>query len=347
MVEEIDEIIENSFFVVSMFEDTWKYAMRLFFVDKDNFKAMMVLFPLLEHSLRKIYANSNGCSERMLTASTNSLYTTLDILLSPSMQGSQQKNRIFHILGNETTMNAIFDLLIWMEGPRVRDLLAHASVDPNSISLLQTRYLVSLCVSLLIQFDVRNNGRGYEESKGKFVSSCVRFVERYEPIFHPKVLLLETMSLKCMRAVEELKQSFYVVSKTEIKKQDKESKLMDFSVIEGSLQEKIDLLKNFFEKSLEEVCFSDFSLEGSSESLEKEFPKKRVEFHANMSESVLTTLKALKSTLEMVVILSKNVRNPLIRTLPLFSLKSEKQQKDDYFTGKDEGEYRRRKVKIY
>ena len=160
-MKELKELVGRSFFVVPMFEEVWIEAFSSYFEQKNSYKSLILLFPLLEHSVRRIYATSNNCGSKMLTASTSTLYTTLDTLMSPLLQGSEtEPNKIFDILGNDTTMNALFDILIWMEGPRIRDLLAHGVVDIENISPIQVQYIIAISISILIQFDCNNYGKG-------------------------------------------------------------------------------------------------------------------------------------------------------------------------------------------
>lgn len=49
------------------------------FIDGNYLNSLVLLFPQIEHSLRRFYVCSNGCEEKSLTAESDVLYTTLDV----------------------------------------------------------------------------------------------------------------------------------------------------------------------------------------------------------------------------------------------------------------------------
>ena len=86
-------------------------------------ECVMLLLPQLEHALRRVFAAANSCPERVLTAENNVLYTTFDEVLDHKMEeGSLNKLRYYV---GEPYVTMLFDLLMYPEGPRVRDRLSH------------------------------------------------------------------------------------------------------------------------------------------------------------------------------------------------------------------------------
>lgn len=50
-------------------------------------------------------------------------------------------------------MNGLFDLLIWKEGPRVRDLSSHGTLIPESITFALLENLLVMSIGICIHFD--------------------------------------------------------------------------------------------------------------------------------------------------------------------------------------------------
>jgi hypothetical protein len=81
--DKLSDLIHRNYFVIPKTEVIWQDAFDLFFEGKYH-HCMLLLFPALEHGLRRIFVCSNNCTERMLTAENDVLYTTLDVRASIS-----------------------------------------------------------------------------------------------------------------------------------------------------------------------------------------------------------------------------------------------------------------------
>ena len=77
----------------------WLQAIEWY--QKGNYvNALILLFPQIEHSLRRVFVCVNDCSDRLWTAETEVLYSTLDILLNEKVFETEQNNHLYTELGN-------------------------------------------------------------------------------------------------------------------------------------------------------------------------------------------------------------------------------------------------------
>jgi hypothetical protein len=105
----IIQIMHRSLFIIPQFlQSHWLPAINEY-IHGQWYKFLVYIFPALEHCIRRIFVSTNDCADRLLTAERNSLYTTLDILLStlPSTYLPEGNNRIF-LEFDLPLINAIF-----------------------------------------------------------------------------------------------------------------------------------------------------------------------------------------------------------------------------------------------
>jgi hypothetical protein len=177
-----NELIHRSMFVLPQWRSYWEKAID-FYVQEKYFHFLVCIFPLIEHSIRRIYVCANQVEDRLLTAEKDALYTTLDILLD-TRQGTQ--NKIFEEIG-PALCNYLFDLFVWTDsGLRIRDHVSHGNVDPFEIPhIIADRVLVvalALCSKYYVATDPMPKSIVLEQ-----VISAIE--ERYEPLYHPKSVL--------------------------------------------------------------------------------------------------------------------------------------------------------------
>jgi len=221
-IKAIHKLIDRSYFVMSPWCTLW-YKVVEYYHGKKYYQCLMLMFPLFEHCIRRIWVCTNNCAHRLLTAEKHSLYTTLDILLStiPSSYITNNSttttnnssksvvNSCIDELGDAQLVNMIFDLLVWTNSPRVRDLMCHGSVIPESISAVIVDRAMVMFYNLLVKYDVE---RGQEEAEPQQqeqqqqqqylqkllapeVQIAVRYLNsEYEPVFHPKNMFYRALS---------------------------------------------------------------------------------------------------------------------------------------------------------
>ncbi|EFC39252.1 predicted protein [Naegleria gruberi] len=178
--KEIDELLEHSAFVLNDSIPLWRRAFIEYFEKANYYKTVSIIFPLFEHSIRRIFVCVNGCENRLLTAEKNSLYTTLDVLFTtkPIPSYNIDNNGVFDVIGNNL-LNAIFDLLIWVESPRVRDLISHGNINIETIPQALVDEIVKLMFGLIYKFDVRRYLSENFNSNDSDFSSQLNFCEEY------------------------------------------------------------------------------------------------------------------------------------------------------------------------
>lgn len=144
-------------------------------------QGLAALMPLLEHALRRVYVVANDCdsSASLCTASSEELYTTLDILLAPQFRSAMSSivedrkdarpsahrdatvpNGALAALGGpwgarSGVLLALMDSLIWDPAMRLRDILAHGRVDWDDGSagmFTVAQWFVALLAALLFRF---------------------------------------------------------------------------------------------------------------------------------------------------------------------------------------------------
>ena len=208
--EELFQLLENSLFVVDEWIPLWKKAFREYFENQNYYKTISILFPLFEHSIRRIFVCVNKCENRLLTAEKNSLYTTLDILFTtkPIPSYGIERNAIFDIIDNKL-LNPIFDLLIWVESPRIRDLISHGNIHIDTIPHALMDEIIKLMLALLAAFDLRQcNDNYYSTHLPEFIQRAVNYFDHvYDSPFHCKNILDRQLrrTFECLEQMEEIK----------------------------------------------------------------------------------------------------------------------------------------------
>eukprot|EP01080_Neovahlkampfia_damariscottae_P011416 gene11416-4583_t len=188
----IEDYLNRSLFIIPTVKDQWKAAIGSF-EKEEYFHCLVYLFPLIEHAIRRIYVCSNDCADRLLTAEQHSLYTTLDILLTELMtfsENKEDKNQIFGEIGI-TFQNLCWDIFLWEECPRIRDMISHGGIDPfdkNGVKEI-SNFILSFALSFIVKYDVENieNDDNYYNKLPSILKESVSYFENdYIPIYHPK-----------------------------------------------------------------------------------------------------------------------------------------------------------------
>ncbi|XP_062622174.1 endoplasmic reticulum membrane-associated RNA degradation protein-like, partial [Saccostrea cucullata] len=140
--------------------------------------ATILLLPQLEHVLRLVFTKQNGCSERLLTAESTTLFTTFDEIFDRHLPNGE-RNKLPEMLG-ENLMDLLFDLLVYPEGPRVRDKVSHGEVllqdFPESLAEAVLVAMVILILKSSKSADIGKNG---------LLKELTDFESQYCSVFHP------------------------------------------------------------------------------------------------------------------------------------------------------------------
>ncbi|XP_048735070.2 endoplasmic reticulum membrane-associated RNA degradation protein-like isoform X2 [Ostrea edulis] len=140
--------------------------------------ATVLLLPQLEHVLRLVFCGVNGCSERVLTAESSTLYTTLDEIFDKYLPDGNV-NKLPGTLG-ENLMDLLFDILVYPDGPRVRDKVSHGEAHmqnfPESLA-----WLVLVAMLLLVQ----KCSSITDHDKEEWLKRLTFFELQYSSVYHP------------------------------------------------------------------------------------------------------------------------------------------------------------------
>lgn len=158
--------------------------------------ACILLLPLLETTLRRLFVLENDCPERSLTAEADTLYTTFTEILDPHLPDGGE-NRTLAALGDDL-VTVLLDVLILPDGPRVRDKLGHGEVlfylfeeDPvvNKEMEVIARHLLNILRTILYQPSSGSSegGHGYED---------------YTSLFHPSTFLKTNLVINISELIQ-------------------------------------------------------------------------------------------------------------------------------------------------
>ena len=165
---------------------------RLFcYIEAERFNmACLLLLPLLESSLRKLFVIENNCPERSLTAESETFYTTFTEILAKYLPDGNI-NKTILVLG-ENLVTLLFDILLLPDGPRIRDKLGHGEVlfsltvhDEiiNKEMEVIARHLLAI-LTIILQTKSHN---GPPQISLNY--------ENYQSLFHPSTFLLRSLVL--------------------------------------------------------------------------------------------------------------------------------------------------------
>ncbi len=142
----LDSVIDQSFFLVNGQESFWKKSISLFFKGH-YFSCLMLILPLLEHGLRKIFLFENRCPKKR--------GVKINVLAADSVnEGFRNK---FKEKLPQTLLNAVYDLFVYKEsGGGIRHTLAHGVTESALIPREYADRCIVICLGLAMYFSPRN-----------------------------------------------------------------------------------------------------------------------------------------------------------------------------------------------
>ncbi|XP_031564866.1 endoplasmic reticulum membrane-associated RNA degradation protein-like isoform X1 [Actinia tenebrosa] len=144
-----DYLFTSSLFIAPSMLPIWKKALQCYEEQRYDL-VLIVLLPLLEHALRMVFAHANNCPKRILTAESTTLYTTFDEILAPSLPGGTE-NQLRTEIGDEF-LQMLLDILVYTDGPRLRDRISHGEVDLDCIPSDLSNHVLCICVVFATHF---------------------------------------------------------------------------------------------------------------------------------------------------------------------------------------------------
>ncbi|XP_073483982.1 endoplasmic reticulum membrane-associated RNA degradation protein isoform X5 [Aquarana catesbeiana] len=188
-----EKLVEESKFVLANMIPYWKEAITAFKQLRYADCAILIL-PQLESGLRLIFTTVNNCPDRMLTAESNTLYTTFDEILAKHLNNSSD-NKVPNALG-EPAMEFLWDVLNHQEGPRVRDHLSHGEIQLCDLPRGIANDLLGFSIVLLYKYCNHNTGK-----EAAILCPLIDALGSYRSRFHP-VALLQKQVLQCMTSLQ-------------------------------------------------------------------------------------------------------------------------------------------------
>lgn len=194
-------------------------------------RLIAVLFglPLLESLLRHLYVVVNDCPDRMVTAESAELYTTITEIFSFETTGGA-KNCLIEHLGTDLT-ELCMDLLVLPAGPRLRDRFGHGEIDLTGVFggkgsfapgvLDQVDHQASLAILdyaafltlLLIKTVLQIIGNMTKNTNAPKEPNKVVDIElKYCSLYHPISQLLQNIS-RTLHLVTELHDLIFIVDR--------------------------------------------------------------------------------------------------------------------------------------
>ncbi|CAF4899339.1 unnamed protein product [Rotaria sp. Silwood1] len=181
------ELIQNSHLIDNGYKPLLISSIDYFFHRNEYGLSIMLLLPVFEYLLRKLFVHANNCPERLLTAEATTLYTTLDEILTCCLPDGSP-NRLCDELGHGY-MSLLGDLLTFPDGVCLRSKLSHGETDyeclPRSVSDAQ----LGLLFVLLYRYD--------KYKLDKYGQSLLDYINNYKVHYHP-IAIARNQILQCV-----------------------------------------------------------------------------------------------------------------------------------------------------
>jgi hypothetical protein len=162
---DMDTMIDSSYFIPMDRRAAWKQAISLC-REGNHYYCAVLLFPLLEHAMRRLYNYYNE-----IESDLEPFHCNFDDILQPHMEFGVARNKLFDKL-DPSLLFAIHDMLVWREGPGVRDLVSHGAVDPHTIASVMD-HVVLFVIQFCKRFDYKSPNHNV--------------LDEYIPRYHPQV----------------------------------------------------------------------------------------------------------------------------------------------------------------
>ena len=175
-IDDFSILVEESKLVFPTMKPMWKRAIHRYSTHEYG-KCASVILPLLEQSVRTLFAKVNNCPDRILTAESSACFTTFDEMLVKRLPNGEenQLERMFTV----GLFDCLLDLLNYPDGPRIRDKLSHGEVDIDNFPENLAKEIIVACGALLT---LNSNSR-----------LPVFLMNEYKSKFHPVSLLRQAI----------------------------------------------------------------------------------------------------------------------------------------------------------
>ncbi|CAF4377420.1 unnamed protein product, partial [Rotaria magnacalcarata] len=211
------ELIQNSHLIDNGYKRLLMSSIDYFFNRNEYGLSMMILLPVFEHLLRKLFVNANNCPERLLTAEATTLYTTLDeILICCLPDGSP--NRLCDELGRGY-MSLLGDLITFPDGVCLRSKLSHGEIDYESLPRSIANAQLDLLFALLYRYD--------KYKLDKYGQYLLDYISDYKVYYHP-IAIARNQMRQCVAEFKQMLECPTLIDEVETAKPDFSIQLTDF-----------------------------------------------------------------------------------------------------------------------
>ncbi|CAF0824251.1 unnamed protein product [Rotaria sordida] len=211
------KLIQNSHLIDNGYKPLLISSIDYFFHRNEYGLSMILLLPVFEHLLRKLFVNANNCPERLLTAEATTLYTTLDEILTCCLPDGSP-NRLCDKLGRGY-MSLLGDLITFPDGVCLRSKLSHGETDyeclPRSISDAQ----LGLLFILLYRYD--------KNKLDKYGQSLLDYINNYKVYYHP-IAIARNQICQCVIEFKQMPERSTLTEEVEIETTDFTIQLTNF-----------------------------------------------------------------------------------------------------------------------
>ncbi|CAF4277485.1 unnamed protein product [Rotaria socialis] len=211
------ELIQNSHLIDNGYKRLLMSSIDYFFNRNEYGLSMMILLPVFEHVLRKLFVNANNCPERLLTAEATTLYTTLDeILICCLPDGSP--NRLCDELGRGY-MSLLGDLITFPDGACLRSKLSHGEIDYESLPRSVANAQLGLLFALLYRYD--------KYKLDKYGQYLLDYINDYKVYYHP-IAIARNQMRQCVAEFKQMLECPKSIDEVETEKPDFSIQLTNF-----------------------------------------------------------------------------------------------------------------------
>ncbi|KAK7103303.1 hypothetical protein V1264_018232 [Littorina saxatilis] len=182
-LQAIKDVLVESSLIQPQMDGQWQLIVSDLYPNDRCGYCLALLLPLLEHCLRRVFATVNSCPERVLTAESSAFYTTFSEMLEKTLpDGTTNK-----LPGFLTTpcMDLLQDLLIYPDGPRIRDHVSHGEIDFEAVD---DKFVYPfVCFAVFLAHRLRPELPSF--TANSCVQEMVQKIQFYRSVFHPVAIL--------------------------------------------------------------------------------------------------------------------------------------------------------------
>jgi hypothetical protein len=166
-------LVEHSYFAPLIQKQMWLDLFQMY-TNGEAYYAAVMLFPLLEFNIRRLFVQANNRFDLVDNAETG--FVTFEDSLSPHLGFGQGTNLLFNEL-EDSILHNIHDMLVWVYGPQIRVRISHGIIDPRAVPQSVFDSVMVLVIQLFNKYSCRP----------------VPIQTEYTPRYHPQSKLFASL----------------------------------------------------------------------------------------------------------------------------------------------------------